>query len=339
MNQRVENELRSILDDLEKGGLLEKDLIADCLKKDGIRIPRLSNKHSIALICLVFISLGYFGFFYAGLHSSAKENILIKRDVPASVGRDNTLYFPAQVEIKRDNRYVERWHWDYGDYGNLNGFIHRFYCDTSIEPLTVTCYRQGEKFKSYNPAIKPLPRSLAFMWSADKTIDIGVLDDQSLNHGLWVKFLGDKAIEAKLWNNGHQVGLTKLSDSGKWETQVKVNGFYMPQNPITAWHEINDGLYDIAYAKTLINLKHDKILYSSTLGKLIDPILQTELNVFKEIIKGVPAEQKKEWERFADAMKKDPVRTQKHIEMEWKQNQRELNSATNVQKDKDESVN
>ena len=88
MNQRVENELRSILDDLEKGGLLEKDLIADCLKKDGIRIPRLSNKHSFALICLVFISLGYFGFFYAGLHSSAKENILIKRDVPASVGRD-----------------------------------------------------------------------------------------------------------------------------------------------------------------------------------------------------------------------------------------------------------
>ena len=86
-------------------------------------------------------------------------------------------------------------------------------------------------------------------------------------------------------------------------------------------------------------MKHDKILYSSTLGKLIDPILQTELNVFKEIIKGVPAEQKAEWERFADAMKKDPVRTQKHIEMEWKQNQRELNSASNVQKDKDESVN
>ena len=113
----------------------------------------------------------------------------------------------------------------------------------------------------------------------------------------------------------------------------------MPQNPITAWHEINDGLYDIAYAKTLINLKHDKILYSSTLGKLIDPILQTELNVFKEIIKGVPAEQKKEWERFADAMKKDPVRTQQHIEMEWKQNQKKLNSASNVQKDKNESVN
>ena len=108
-----------------------------------------------------------------------------------------------------------------------------------------------------------MPRSLAFIWSADKTIDIGVLDDQSLKHGLWVKFSEDKATEAKLWNNGHQVGLTKLSDSGKWETQVKVNGFYMPQNPITAWHEINDGLYDIAYAKTLINLKNN--IYEKTM--------------------------------------------------------------------------
>ena len=39
-------------------------------------------------------------------------------------------------------------------------------------------------------------------------------------------------------------------------------------------------------------------------------------------------------------MKKDPVRTQQHIEMEWKQNQeKKLNSASNVQKDKNESVN
>ena len=39
MNQRVENELRSILADLEAHGLGENDLITDCLSRDGIEIP------------------------------------------------------------------------------------------------------------------------------------------------------------------------------------------------------------------------------------------------------------------------------------------------------------
>ena len=276
MNQRVENELRSILNDLEKLGLLENELISDCLKKDGIRIPNLNSRHLTVLLGLLFIGLGYYGFFSAGVLYTEEEKISITRDVPASVGRNNTLFFPAQVQIERDGRYVERWHWDYGEYGDLNGFIHRFNCDTTVEPLTVICYRQAEKFKNYNPAIKPLPRSLAFSWSADKFMHYGVLDEQSRNHGLWVKFSEDQAIEAELWNHGRQVGLTKLSDSGEWEIQVKVKEFNMPQDPVTAWQKVNDGFFDVEYAKTLISLEHDTILFASTLGKLIFPHDQSE---------------------------------------------------------------
>ena len=332
MNQRVENELRSILNDLEKLGLLENELISDCLKKDGIRVPTLNTRYLTILLGLLFIGLGYYGFFNAGVLYTEEEKILITRDIPASVGRNNTLYFPAQVQIERDERYVERWHWDYGEYGDLNGFIHRFNCDKTVEPLTVTCYRQAEKFKNYNPAIKPLPRSLAFSWSADQSINYGVLDDQSRNHGLWVKFLGDKAIEAELWDNGRQVGLTKLSDSGEWEIQVRVKGFNMPQDPVNAWYRINEGFFDVEYAKTLIDLKHDTILYGSTLGKLMDPYLQTELATFQKIIEGLPPKQKEIWSRFDDAMRKNPIQTKKYLKKEWEKSQINPSGVSGIEK-------
>ena len=66
MNQRVENELRSILADLEALGLGEKDLITDCLSRDGIEIPRPKVRHFVALLGLLFIGLGYYGFFPCG---------------------------------------------------------------------------------------------------------------------------------------------------------------------------------------------------------------------------------------------------------------------------------
>ena len=55
MNQRVENELRSILDDLEALGLVENDLISDCLKKDGIEIPKSNVKHYAEMIGVLFV--------------------------------------------------------------------------------------------------------------------------------------------------------------------------------------------------------------------------------------------------------------------------------------------
>lgn len=279
MNQRVENELRSILNDLEKLGLLENELISDCLQRDGIQISRLNLSYVLALVGFIFIGLGYFGFFHVGARTIQVGKILIKRDVPAFVGRDNTLCFPAQVQIEKDGRYIERWHWDYGEYGDLNGFIHRFNSDLSVQPLRVTCYRQAERFKRYDPDIKPLPRSLAFIWSADQIIHYGVLDDESRNHGLWVKFSEDQAIEAELWNHGHQVGLSTLNNLGEWEVQAKVKGFDMPEDPINAWSLINKDYFDLNYARTLTKLEHETMIHSSTLGKLIDANVQ--YNVFK----------------------------------------------------------
>ena len=339
MNQRVENELRSILDDLDKIGLLENELISDCLKKEGILIPRLNTRHLFILMGFFIISLGYYGFFYAGVLSKEEAKVFIKRDVPASVGRDNTIYFPAQVQIERDGRYVERWHWDYGEYGDLNGFIQRFECDTEIEPLTVTCYRQSEKFESYNPALKPLPRSLAFIWSADQFIHYGVLDEESRKHGLWIKFAGDKAVEAVLWNKGRQVGLSKVGNFGQWEIEAKVKGFDMPRDPVADWHKINDGYFDINYAMTLINVKHDKILYASTLGKLIDPFIQTDKATFQKIIDGLPSKQNKEWSRFVEAMKENPNKTYSFIEEEWKKSQLKSSDVSSAKKNNTKTYN
>jgi len=284
MNQRVENELRSILDDLEALGLVENDLITDCLKKDGIEIPRPKVGHFAALLGLLFVGLGYYGFFHAGARAAEEVGITIKRDLPAFIGRDNTLCFPAQVQIEQGGEIVERWHWDYGEYGELNGFIHRFTCDMTIVPLTVTCYRQGEKFKHYDPNLKPLPRSIIFNWSADKVIRYGVLDDLSRNHGLWVEFREDRAVMAELWNHGHQVGMAKRNEQDEWLTQVKVNGFELPEDPVSAWSEINAGFFNPDYARTLIKIEHDTILYGSTLAKLVPELGQADKNLDNQLL-------------------------------------------------------
>ena len=91
MNQRVENELRSILDDLEALGLVENDLISDCLKKDGIEIPRPKVVHFAVLLGVLFVGLGYYGFFHAGARAAEGIDIVIKRDIPAFIARDLSL--------------------------------------------------------------------------------------------------------------------------------------------------------------------------------------------------------------------------------------------------------
>ena len=315
MNQRVENELRSILDDLEALGLVENDLISDCLKKDGIEIPRPKVAHFALLLGLLFVGLGYYGFFHAGARSAKGSDIVIKRDIPAFVGRDNTLCFPAQVQIERGEEFVERWHWDYGEYGELNGFIQRFTCDTTIVPLTVTCYRQGEKFKFYDPNLKPLPRSIIFNWSADKVMRYGVLDDLSRNHGLWVEFRDDRAVTAELWNHGHQVGIAKRNEQEEWMTQVQVNGFKMPEDPVSAWHKINEGYYNPDYARTLIKVQHDTIRYGSTLAQLVQPLDEDKLG-FAEMIDSLSDEAKATWNHFTAQLEKDEAATIMHIELE-----------------------
>ena len=315
MNQRVENELHSILNDLEALGLTENDLISDCLRKDGIEIPRPKLGHFAALLGFFLVGLGYYGFFHAGARAVEEGGIVIKRDIPAFVGRDNTLCFPAQVQVERDDDFVERWHWDYGEYGELNGFIQRFTCDTTIVPLTVTCYRQGEKFKTYDPDLKPLPRSLTFNWSANQIIRYGVLDDQSENHGLWIEFHKERAVTAELWNHGHQVGMAKRNEQDEWVTQVKVNGFEMPENPVSAWSEINAEFFNPDYARTLNKVEHDTILYGPTLAKLVEP-MDEDKAAFAEMIDSLSDETRAKWDHFAAQLKKDEAVTIRHIELE-----------------------
>ena len=77
MNQRVENELRSILADLQALGLGENDLITDCLSRDGIEIPHPKVPHFVALLGLLFVGLGYYGFFM-------RERVPLRKSVSRS---------------------------------------------------------------------------------------------------------------------------------------------------------------------------------------------------------------------------------------------------------------
>ena len=315
MNQRVENELRSILDDLEALGLVENDLISDCLKKDGIEIPRPKVVHFAVLLGVLFVGLGYYGFFHAGARAAEGIDIVIKRDIPAFIARDNVLCFPAQVQVEVGDNYVERWHWDYGEYGELNGFIQRVTCDNTVVPLTVTCYRQGEKFKSYDPELKPLPRTLVVNFSAKSYMRYGVLDELSRNHGLWVEFRGVRATRAELWDHGHQVGLAERNENDEWITQVKVNGFEIPEDPVAAWHKVNKGYYNPDYARTVTQVEHDQMPHDSTLGQLVQP-LDEDKESFAEMIESLPDESKAIWDHFTAQLEKDEAATIRHIELE-----------------------
>ena len=269
MNQRIENELNSILEELENLGHCKNDLISHCLKQDGIQIARRWDIRRVVILGMLIVGMSYL-FFLMNSSFGSDPVITVERDLPAFIGKDNTLCYPAQVQIK-NGKFLERWHWDFGQYGDLNGFIQRYACNTDVDPLSVTCYRQGEKFKKYDPNIKPLPKSIVWSWVANSSIRYGVVDEQSRNHGLWIEFLNNEPTSAELWNHGFQVGLAKRDIAGQWSTTVKVAGFEMPSDPVAVWHETNQGYFNPDYAKTLIGVKHSMIRHDLALAKLVSP--------------------------------------------------------------------
>ena len=67
-------------------------------------------------------------------------------------------------------------------------------------------------------------------------------------------------------------------------TQVKVNGFELPEDPVSAWSEINAGFFNPDYARTLIKIEHDTILYGSTLAKLVPELGQADKNLDNQLL-------------------------------------------------------
>ena len=70
MNQRTENELRSLLNELSGLGLSESGLIADCLERDGIKPARQCGNGRLMMpvmflagicVCLLFLTVSRFG--------------------------------------------------------------------------------------------------------------------------------------------------------------------------------------------------------------------------------------------------------------------------------------
>ena len=269
MNQRIENELNSILEDLEDLGQCKNDLVSRCLKQDGIQIAQRWDVRKVMILGMLMVGICCLPFFIK-LGFANNPMITVKRDLPAYIGKDNTLCYPAQVQIE-NGEFLERWHWNFGQYGDLNGFIQRYTCNINVDPLSVTCYRQGEKFKKYDPNIKPLSKSIVWSWVANSSIRYGVIDEQSRNHGLWIEFLNDEPTSAELWNHGFQVGLAKRDIAGQWITTVKVAGFEIPSDPVASWHETNQGYFNPDYAKTLIGTKHTMIRHDLALAKLVSP--------------------------------------------------------------------
>ncbi|MDP7051681.1 MAG: hypothetical protein QF600_07135 [Verrucomicrobiota bacterium] len=253
-------------------------MITDCLEQDGIRVESWWSAHRTMILGMLMAGICFCVFSFVNSRIAVNPLVTIERDIPAFIGKDNTLCYPAQVQITK-GELVERWHWDFGQYGDLNGFIQRYTCDTSVSPFSVTCYRQREKFKEYNPDIRPMPRSMVWSWVANTSIRYGVVDEQSRNHGLWIEFLNHQPASAELWDHGYQVGLSKRDIDGQWTTTAKVFGFEMPGDPVADWSEINRGYFNVEYAKMMVGGKHEMIRHDLTLGKIIEPLILNEVEL------------------------------------------------------------
>lgn len=277
MNQRVENELRDILNDLENLGHGEDELISACLKQDGIQVRRRGYAYWAMILGVLIVCICCYALYHAGPRFADDLLVTVERDIPAYIGTSGTLCFPAQVQVKHGNKIIERWHWEYGEYGELNNFIQRFTVVTNTLPLTVTCYRQAKKFVRYNPNLKPIPKSIVWSCVVDTSIRYGVVDEQSRNHGLWIEFLENQPVSAELWNHGHQVGLAKCNADGEWRKLVKVSEFELPSDPVASWSEINEGYYNLNYAKTLVRVEHEMIRHDLTLALLLKPLLSNKI--------------------------------------------------------------
>ena len=155
MNQRIENELNSILEELENLGHCKNDLISHCLKQDGIQIARRWDVRRVVILGMLIVGMSYL-FFFNELGFCQRSGDYSRARSP---GKDNTLCYPAQVQIK-NGKSLERWHWDFGQYGDLNGFIQRYTCNTDVDPLSVTCSGKGKSSRNTIRILSRYPSQL-----------------------------------------------------------------------------------------------------------------------------------------------------------------------------------
>ena len=63
MNQRIENELNSILEDLEDLGQCKNDLVSRCLKQDGIQIAQRWDVRKVMILGMLMVGICCLPFF------------------------------------------------------------------------------------------------------------------------------------------------------------------------------------------------------------------------------------------------------------------------------------
>ena len=114
MNQRIENELNSILEELEDLGQCKNDLVSHCLKQDGIQIAQRWNVRKVMILGMLMFGICCLPFFI-NLGFANNPMITVKRDLPAYIDKDNILCYPAQVQIE-NGEFLERWHWSFGQF-------------------------------------------------------------------------------------------------------------------------------------------------------------------------------------------------------------------------------
>ena len=68
MNQRIENELNSILEELENLGHCKNDLISHCLKQDGIQIARRWDIRRVVILGMLIVGMSYLFFLMKRIH-------------------------------------------------------------------------------------------------------------------------------------------------------------------------------------------------------------------------------------------------------------------------------
>jgi hypothetical protein len=104
LNQRVENELRDILNDLENLGHGEDELISACLKQDGIQVPRRGFAYWAMILGVLIVCICCYALYHAGPRFADDLLVTVERDIPAYIGPSGTLCFPAQVQVKHATR-------------------------------------------------------------------------------------------------------------------------------------------------------------------------------------------------------------------------------------------
>ncbi len=102
MNQRVENELRSILNELESMGHGESELILDCLKRDHIQVARWWRPSRVMIVAMFLVGgICCHLFLFTDLSSAPGPLVTVQSDVAA-------IRHGLESENKRLTREVNR---------------------------------------------------------------------------------------------------------------------------------------------------------------------------------------------------------------------------------------